>query len=62
MLLLAVIVPLMWVAGSRGDTWRQHTFEDFRKGHADDGGVNLYAAPVNRTNTSNLYRSEPGLV
>jgi FG-GAP-like repeat len=26
------------------ETWREHTFDDFRKGESDDGGVNLYAA------------------
>lgn len=41
---LAGATSLTCPAVNRGDTWRQHTFEDFRKGHADDGGVNLYAA------------------
>jgi FG-GAP-like repeat len=36
----------MWPLGAAyaDSTWRQNSFEDFRQGVSDDGGVNLYAA------------------
>ncbi len=41
-------------------TWRQYTFEHFRQGQSDDGGVNLYAAADGtlRTTTSFDYNSD----
>ena len=41
-----IVLFLTWPIGAvSGETvWRQSTFEDFREGVSDDGGVNLYAA------------------
>jgi FG-GAP-like repeat len=43
---LAVVLLATWPAGAvyAGSAWRQNTYEDFRQGVSDDGGVNLYAA------------------
>ncbi len=41
----AILVSLLGVIPyAEGQAWRQSSFEDFRQGRSDDGGVNLYAA------------------
>jgi hypothetical protein len=45
-LLTGVLLFSTWIAAplAGAETWRQNTFDDFRQGRSDDGGVNLYAA------------------
>ena len=41
---VSAVVLLSWTASAEAGQWRQSSYEDFRRGSSDDGGVNLYAA------------------